>query len=161
MAKQFSASSRNLWLQVVLFALAIMAGLGIQLPSSPEAIAGDIVNTFTNSGIYAVVGILVVSVIGPVYNFIKSKPRLSFAAFIADPNNWVYFVSFLASLAVIAGIAIPPGTAENLVSAVFARDWAAVASVAVGSVVVPLVRFLIDRANKPAETPETLNKNTR
>lgn len=160
MSKQFSFASTNLWFQVVLFALAIMAGLGIKLPSSPDAIAGDIVNTFNNSGIYAVIGILVVSVIGPVYNFIKSKPKLSLSAFIADPNNWVYFVSFIASLAVIAGIAIPPGTAENLISAVFARDWAAVASVAVGSIVVPLVRFLIDRANKP-ETPVTENKTSR
>ncbi len=152
--KAFSLSSKNLWFQVALLLLAIGAGLGINFPSSPEAIAGDIVNTFSNSGIYAVVGILVVSVIGPIYNFVKSKPKLSLKAFLADANNWVYIVGFISAGAVLIGINIPAGTAEQLVVAVFARDWAAVASVAVGSVVVPLVRFFIDRAaNSEPITP--------
>ena len=155
--KAFSLSSKNLWFQVVLLLLAIAAGLGINFPSSPEAIAGDIVNTFTNSGIYAVIGILVVSVIGPIYNFIKSKPKLSFSAFIADANNWVYIVSFLASGAILLGINIPAGTADQLVAAVFARDWAGIASVAVGSIVVPLVRYSIDQAAN--SEPITPSKN--
>lgn len=155
--KAFSLTSKNLWFQLALLILAIGAGLGINFPSSPEAIAGDIVNTFSNSGIYAVIGILVVSVIGPVYNFVKSKPKLSLSAFIADPNNWVYIVGFLASGAILLGINIPAGTAEELVAAVFARDWAGIASVAVGSILVPLVRYFIDKANKgdkpiPSET---------
>jgi hypothetical protein len=152
--KAFSLSSKNLWFQVALLLLAIGAGLGINFPSSPEAIAGDIVNTFSNSGIYAVVGILVVSVIGPIYNFVKSKPNLSLKAFLADANNWVYIVGFISAGAVLIGINIPAGTAEQLVAAVFARDWAAVASVAVGSVLVPLVRYFIDRAaNSEPITP--------
>jgi hypothetical protein len=155
--KAFSLSSKNLWFQVTLLLLAIAAGLGINFPSSPEAIAGDIVNTFTNSGIYAVIGILVVSVIGPIYNFIKSKPKLSLKAFVADANNWVYIVSFLASGAILLGINIPAGTAEQLVAAVFARDWAGIASVAVGSIVVPLVRYFIDKAAN--SEPITPSKN--
>lgn len=150
--KAFSLNSRNLWFQVALLILGIMAGLGVHLPSSPELIAGDIVNTLSNSGIYAVIGIMVVSVIGPIYNFIKSKPKLSLSAFVADPNNWVYIVSFAASCLILIGVNVPDGTAQQIVSAIFVKDWAALASVMVGSVIVPLVRFFIDKNNQNQPT---------
>lgn len=148
--KQFSTTSKNFWFQLVLFALSIAAGLGINFPSSPETITTDILNTFSTSGIYAVAGILIVSVIGPVYNFVKSKPKLSLSAFLADANNWVYIVSFAASGLVLLGVAIPDGTAEQIVRAVMVRDWAAIGSVGLSSIIVPLVRYFIDRAAKKA-----------
>ena len=150
MAQAFSTSSKNFWFQIVLFALSIAAGLGIDLPSSPEVITGDLINTLSSSGLYAVMGILIVSVVGPVYNFIKSKPKLSLSTFLADANNWVYIVSFAASLLVLVGVAIPDGTAQEIVRAVMVKDWAAVGSVGLSAIIVPLVRFFIDRAAKKA-----------
>lgn len=144
--KQFSTTSKNFWFQLVLFGLSIAAGLGIKFPSSPEAITTDLLNTFSTSGIYAVAGILIVSIVGPVYNFVKSKPKLSLSAFLADANNWVYIVSFAASVLVLLGVAIPDGTAEQIVRAVMVRDWAAIGSVGLSSIIVPLVRYFIDRA---------------
>lgn len=144
--KQFSTSSKNFWFQAVLLVLSIAAGLGIKLPSSPELITTDLLNTFSTSGIYAVAGILIVSIIAPVYNFVKSKPKLSLTTFLADPNNIVYIVSFAASVLVLLGVAIPDGTAEQIVRAVMVRDWAAIGSVGLSSIIVPLVRYFIDRA---------------
>lgn len=151
--KAFSVTSKNLWFQISLLILGIVAGLGVKLPSDPAAIADNIVNTLSTSGIYAVIGILVVSVIGPIYNFVNTKPKLSLSAFVGDPNNWVYIGSFVASLLVLVGIPIPDGTAAQIVNAIFVKDWAALAAVFVGSVLTPLVRFFMDRANKPAAQP--------
>lgn len=150
--KAFSVTSKNLWFQISLLILGIIAGLGVKLPSDPASIADSIVNTLSTSGVYAVIGILVVSVVGPIYNFVNTKPKLSFAAFVGDPNNWVYIGSFIASLLVLVGIPIPEGTAAQIVNAVFVKDWAALAAIFVGSVLTPIVRFFMDRANKP--TPQ-------
>lgn len=146
---QFKFNSKNLWFQITMLVLAISAGIGIRLPSSPEALAENIVNTFTTSGLYSVIGILVVSVIGPVYNFVRSRPKLSLSAFLADPNNWVYIVGFVLSIMTLFGIAIPEGTAQEIVRAVYVKDWAAIGGIGLAAIIVPVVRFFMDK-NKAA-----------
>jgi len=147
--KNFSWSSKNLWMQVIILTLSIVAGLGVELPANPADIAGSIVNTLSTSGVYAVAGILIVSVIGPVYNFIRTKPKLTLSGVLGDPNNWVYFGSFAVSLLVMVGINVPGGTAEQVVNAIFVKDWAALVTLIFGNLISPLIRYFIDK-NKTA-----------
>ena len=148
--KAFSVTSKNLWFQVTLLILGIIAGIGVKLPGDPAAIAENLVNTLSTSGVYAVIGIAVVSIIGPIYNFIQTKPKITFSTFADDPNNWVYVGSFAASMLILLGVPIPDGTAQEVVRAIFVKDWAGLAAIFVGSVLTPLVRFFIDKSNKPA-----------
>lgn len=147
-AKNFNASNLNFWARLLIFVLSVLAMIGIKFPDDPTAIATDITTSISTSGFIAVVGILAVSVIMPIYNFVKTKPKLTAAAIFGSPNFWIYLLSFVFGVAVIVGINVPDGTAEQVISAIYAKDWTALFTVAVTNIVDPLIRWFRDRRNE-------------
>lgn len=146
----FSASNPNFWARLLIFVLAIAARFGIQFPSSPEVLGPDIVTTLTGGSLYAIIAILAISVIMPVVNFIRAPSGIKLWDVISSPNTWVYVLTFLLGLLVMKGVPIPDGTAEALVGAAYAKDWAALFTIAGANVIDPFVRWLRDRRNKAA-----------
>jgi|JI9StandDraft_1071089.scaffolds.fasta_scaffold591568_2 hypothetical protein len=150
--KAFDTKSPNFWAQLVIAVLGLLSILGIQFPSSPDQLGGEIVTTLSTGSLFMVFSLMGVSVIMPIVNYIRSKPKPTLAGFFGNPNTWVYIVSFALGLLIWRGIPIDAGTAESLVGAVFAKDWVALIGVVATGIISPLVRWLMDRGGKK-ETP--------
>lgn len=144
----FSASNLNFWARLLIFAFSILSLIGIKFPDNPTDMAVDITTSLTTTGFIGVVGILAISVIMPIYNFVRSKPKINFLALLGSPNFWIYFGTFVFGIAVLFGINIPDGTAEQVVAAIYAKDWTALFSIAVANIVDPIVRWFRDRRAK-------------
>jgi len=143
--KHFDAGNLNFWARLLIFGFSVLALIGIKFPDTPTDMAVDITTSLSTSGFIAVVGILAISVIMPIYNFVRTKPKINFMAILASPNFWIYLGSFVFGIAVLYGINIPDGTAEQIVGAIYAKDWTGLFSIAVANIVDPLVRWFRDR----------------
>jgi hypothetical protein len=145
--KNFTASNPNFIARIIIFVLSVFTLIGVQFPSSPEAIADNITTTVSTSGIIAVAGILLVSVIMPIYNLVRTKPKITISTIFGNPNFWIYAGSFAFGLLVLVGIHIPEGTAAELVGAIWAKDWAALSTIAFTNIIDPVIRYFLDRKN--------------
>lgn len=145
--KNFTATNPNFIARIIIFLLSVAALVGVQFPSSPEAIADNIVTTVSSGGLVAVAGILLVSVVMPIYNLVRTKPKITISTIVGSPNFWIYFFSFVLGSLVIWGINVPDGTAAEIVGAIWAKDWSALAGVAFTNVIDPIIRYFLDRKN--------------
>lgn len=146
--KNFSASNLNFWARLLIFVFSIMALIGIKLPDTPDDLATTIVTTLNGPGFIAVIGIIVISVIMPIINFVRSKPKLSLNAVLGSPNFWIYLLSFVFGIAVLFGIKIPEGTAEQTIVAIYEKDWNTLFTIAIANIFDPIVRWFRDKRNK-------------
>lgn len=143
-AQKFSASSTNFLVNVLNFLLATLAIAGVTLPADPSAITNDLQNTLSASGWVAVVGMVIVNVVNPIYHaFVKG--RFSLTGIFSSSNFWIQLGTLLVSLLVLLGIEILPGTVEDVVGAIYAKDWVGLAVVLFTNVLNPLIRYLKDR----------------
>ena len=121
----------------------------IEFQQPIDVLADSLATTLSTQGIYAIVGILVVSVLGPIYTAISKK---SFMAIWSSVSTWTYHAIAVAAGLTLLGIAVPPGSAEALVAAIWAKDWASVGSIGAMSFLVPLIRWI---KSKSQTTPPT------
>ena len=140
----FNWKSPHFTLGLITLVLGVFAVLGVNFPQAPSDVAGQIVTTISQSGYYAVLGVLAVSVLGPIILFVQKGgfKNIKAADFFGSPAFWVYLVGFLVSIAVIIGIDIPSDTAEQAVAFVFAKDWTALGTLILVNIVSPLIRFI-------------------
>lgn len=139
----FSFRSPHFWLGLLSLLFGAGAVAGISFPASPETLAESIVTTVSQNGIYSVVGLLAVSVIGPIVVFLqRGGPKITWAEFFSSTALWVYVAGFVASILVAVGIKIPAETPEQIVAAVYAKDWAALVSVLLVNVLNPIIRWI-------------------
>ena len=146
--KNFDAGNLNFWARLAIFVLGLLATLGIQFPQDPVSLGTEIVTTLTTGGWDSVLGLMAISVIMPIYNFIRSKPKLSLAAFLGSPNTWLYLATFLVGIMLTFGIKIPEGTGEAIVGAIYAKDWSGLISIMAINIFDPIIRWLRDKRNK-------------
>ena len=145
--KNFTASNLNFVARLAIFNLSVLAMIGVNFPDSPEAIAGQISTSLSSGGVTAVILIVAVSVIMPIYNLIRTKPKITLASVIGNPNFAIYAGTFAFGMLILLGINIPEGTAEELVGAIYAKDWSALISIASANVLDPIVRYFLDKKN--------------
>lgn len=145
--KAFTASNPNFIARLIIFVLSVFTIVGVHFPSSPEAIADNLTTTVSTSGYVAVIGILLVSVVMPIYNLVKTKPKITISTIIGNPNFWIYAASFGLGLLVLIGINIPDGTAASIVGAIWAKDWTALLTLAFTNIIDPVIRYFLDRNN--------------
>lgn len=145
--KNFDAANPNFWARILISGLGLLAVLGIKFPSNPEVLGTDLANSFTNGGLYAVLGIITISVLMPIYNFVRSKPKVNLVAFFGSPNTWIYLVTGAFALLMYFGISIPGGTAEALVGAIFTKDFGGAITIIALNVLDPIIRWLRDKKN--------------
>lgn len=150
--QHFDASNLNFWARLLIFAFSVLAMIGIKFPDTPTDMAVEITTSLSSMGFIAVLGILAISVIMPLYNFFRTKPKVNFLAVLASPNFWIYLGSFVFGIAVLYGIKIPDGTADQIVAAIYAKDWTGLFSIAVANIVDPLVRWFRDKRTKQLGT---------
>lgn len=141
----FSTTSSNFWVNILTFVLATIALAGVELPATPDALASNISNTLSTSGWVALIGVIILNVGNPLYHAFMRK-TFNLKAILGSSNFWINVASLGFALAVMGGVMIPDGTAEEIVGAIYGRDWTALAIILFTNVINPLVRFFRDKA---------------
>ena len=140
---KFNAGSPGFLYSVVVFILTALATIGVSFPQSPEIMGQDLITTLSTGGIVSVIGIIVASLVFPIWN--AAKKGFTWKNLWSSSLTWVGIVGILFSALALTGFSLPDGTAEQLVTAVMSKDWTALSGL-FGTVIVPtFIRWLKDR----------------
>ena len=130
----------------ILTAIFTITGLaGIEYPQAPNVISDDLINTFSTTGIYGILGILAVSVIAPIYNFLRKKIPLTWGNVFSSTVTWVSLGGIVVSGLLFVKLEIPQTAPAEITAAVYAKNWTLLGSLLVGSVLIPFIRWLKSR----------------
>lgn len=145
----FSVSSPGFLYSAIVLVLTIFAVSGVQFPSSTDQLAGEIVTTLSSSGVYAIIGVVIASVVFPIYNAVRSGLGFSLSTIFSSTLTWIALGNIVLSLLALYGFVLPEGTLEQIIAAVQTKDWMSLGSLFVTTIVPTLIRWIKDR-NKPA-----------
>lgn len=143
--KFFDAGSPGFLYSVIVSALTIFAGAGVAFPKVPVELGAEIVNSFNTGGVYALIGVIVASVIFPVYNAI-SAGTFSLKGIFSRNLTWIAIGNAAVAGLALTGFVLPDGTPEQVVGAVSAKDWMGVVSIIALTVGNTLLRFIKQKA---------------
>lgn len=142
--QKFSATSSNFLVNILNTILAIVAMAGVTFPTDPATITGDITNTLSTSGWIAAVGLIALNVLSPIYHaFLKGS--FSLVGILSSSNFWIQIGSLIASGLLLLGLSFPAGTVDQIVGAVYSKDWGTLAVILFTNVLNPLIRFFKDK----------------
>jgi len=125
--------------------LTILAGLGIGFPDTIANISGQLQTSIQGGSYFALIGIVGGSVLFPIWNLIQKKQKLNWKNLFGSTANVVALGNALLGVVALTGFYLPDGTVEQIVAAVTVKDWGALASVVINTVIVALVRWVKDR----------------
>lgn len=143
--KFFNTGSPGFLYSVITTALSIFAASGVQFPKVPGELGTDLVTSFSTGGVYALIGVMVASVIFPIYNAISAK-TFSFAGVFSRNLTWVAIGNLIAATIALTGFVLPDGTAAQIVGAVSIKDWGGLISILGLTVVNTLLRFIKEKS---------------
>ena len=144
-AKFFNAGSPGFLYSVITTALTIFAASGVQFPKTPGDLSSELVSSFSTGGVYALIGVMVASVIFPIYNAIQAK-TFSIKGVFSRNLTWIAIGNLVAAGIALTGFVLPDGTADQIVGAVSMKDWGGLISILGLTVVNTLIRYLKDKA---------------
>lgn len=143
--KFFEVSSPGFLYSVIVSALTIFAGAGVAFPKVPIDLGTEIVNSFNTGGVYALIGVIVASVVFPIYNAI-SAGTFSLKGIFSRNLTWIAMGNIAVSGLALTGFVLPDGTPEQIVGAVSAKDWMSVVSIVALTVGNTLLRLIKQKA---------------
>ena len=143
--KIFDAKSPGFLYSVIIGVLTIFAVIGIQFPTPVEILAGDIETTLSTSGIYAIIGVVISSVIFPIYNAFKSGLKFNFTTVFSSTLTWIALGNIVLALLALTGFVLPDGTLEQIIGAVQTKDWISLGGLFFTTIVPTFVRWVKDR----------------
>lgn len=141
--KKFSASSPGFLYTVIVLILTALAAAGVQFPSTPEQITGDIITGLSSSGVWAISGMIITSILFPFYN--AYKKGLKWYDILGSTATWIAFGNAVFGLLLLAGIMIPDGTAEAVVGAIQQKDWGNLFNLFLVNILTPVIRWIKDK----------------
>lgn len=142
--KFFDPKSPGFLYSIITAALTIFAASGVTFPKAAGDLSTEIVTSFSTGGVYALIGVIVASVIFPVYNAIQAK-AFSFSGIFSRNLTWIAIGNAVIAGIALTGFVLPDGTAEQLVNAISLKDWGGVVSILGLTVVTTLIRFLKEK----------------
>lgn len=125
--------------------LTILALLGIGFPDSIANISGQLQTSIQGGSYFALIGIVGGSVLFPIWNLIQKKQKLNWENLFGSTANVVALGNAFLGVVALTGFYLPSGTVEQIVEAVTVKDWGALASVVINTVIVALVRWVKDK----------------
>lgn len=125
--------------------LTILALLGIGFPDSIANISGQLQTSIQGGSYFALIGIVGGSVLFPIWNLIQKKQKLNWKNLFGSTANVVALGNAFLGVVALTGFYLPSGTVEQIVAAVTVKDWGALASVVINTVIVALVRWVKDK----------------
>lgn len=143
--KFFEVSSPGFLYSVIVSALTIFAGVGVAFPKVPSELGTELVNSYSTGGVYALIGVIVASVVFPIYNAI-SAGTFSLKGIFSRNLTWIALGNIAVSGLALTGFVLPDGTPEQIVGAVSAKDWMSVVSIVALTVGNTLLRLIKQKA---------------
>lgn len=140
----FDASSPGFLYTVIVSILTVLGLANIEFPAPADQIAGEIVTALNGTGFFAVISILIASVLFPIWNAWQ-KGDITFKGIFSNTLTWVSLANILFGALALWGFSLPSGTVEQIINAVFAKDWSSLISIVVTTVIPTIVRFIKDR----------------
>jgi len=150
--KFFSVTSPGFLYSAIVAVLTIIAAGGVQLPADPATVGSDFVTSLSTGGIFSLVGVIVSSLVFPIYNFVKSGLKFSFGAIFSLNTTWIALGNAAAAGIALTGFVLPQGTVEQIVGAVGTKDWMGLISILALTVGNTLIRFIKER-QRLSQTP--------
>lgn len=143
--KFFEVSSPGFLYSVIVSALTIFAASGVTFPKVPSELGTELVNSYSTGGVYALIGVIVASVVFPIYNAI-SAGTFSLKGIFSRNLTWIALGNIAVSGLALTGFVLPDGTPEQIVGAVSAKDWMSVVSIVALTVGNTLLRLIKQKA---------------
>jgi hypothetical protein len=143
--QNFNPKSPGAIYSLATLVLTILAGLGIGFPDSIANISGQLQTSIQGGSYFALIGIVGGSVLFPIWNLIQKKQKLNWANLFGSTANVTALAYAALGVIAMTGFYLPNGTVEQIQVAVEAKDWGALASIVVGTVLTALVRWFKDR----------------
>lgn len=143
--KFFDTGSSGFVYAVITTALSIFAASGVTFPKVPAELGTELVNSYSTGGVYALIGVMVASVIFPIYNAIQAK-TFSLKGIFSRNTTWIALGNLAIAAIALTGFVLPNGTTEQIVGAVSLKDWGSVISIIGLNVVNTLLRYIKDQA---------------
>jgi len=140
--KVFDAASPGFLYSIIAGVLTIFAVSGVHFPDSAQILAGQITTTLSTGGIYAIIGVIISSVAFPIYNAVKSGLKFSLHTIFSSTLTWIALGNIVLSLLALTGLVLPAGTLEQIIGAVKAKDWIALGSLMVTSIIPTIIRWI-------------------
>lgn len=154
--KNFDPASPGFLYTIITSVLTLLAIAGIEFPKAVTTIAGELTTSLSSGGVYAIIGVLIASVIFPIINFIKSGKTFSFSSFFGSTLTWVAIGNAVLAVIALSGFTLPDGTVEQIVGAIAAKDWMGLISMLALTVGTTLIRWIKDRQTPPLVVTGTM-----
>ena len=142
--KLFDTSSLGFRYSVIVAILTAFASMGVVFSKGPADLAGSIETSLGAGGLYAVIGVLISSVLFPIVNFFTAGGKFSWAVF-KKGSVVISLLTIIPSALMLTGFALPDGTVEQIYGAVQARDWMGLVSILALTVGNTLIRYLREK----------------
>lgn len=143
--KFFDTGSSGFVYSLITTALTIFAASGVTFPKGAAELGADLTTSLSTGGVYALIGVMVASVIFPIYNAIAAK-TFSFAGVFSRNLTWTAIGNLVAAAIALTGFVLPDGTAAEIVGAVSVKDWGGLISILGLTVVNTLLRFIKEKS---------------
>lgn len=145
-AKQnFDPKSAGWIYSVSVFVLTILALLGVGFSDSIPNISQQVQTSISGGSYIALLSVVGVSVLFPVWNLIQKKQKISLKNMFSSTANVVALANAALGIVALTGFVLPAGTVDQLVAAVTVKDWASLIGILFSTVIPTLVRFLKDK----------------
>lgn len=121
--KTFDSGSYGFIYAVIVAVLTILTGVfGVNFPGSPDQIATEVFTSLNNFGIFALIGVVVSSIVLPVWNA-RTTAGFSWQKLISSRLTLIAVVNLALSGLALIGLVFPDGMVDQIFAAVGAQDW--------------------------------------
>jgi hypothetical protein len=119
----FNSASPGFLYAVIVAVLMVLTGVfGVNFPGTPDQIAGEIFASLNNFGIFALIGVVVSSIVLPIWNA-RTTAGFSWKKLISSRLTLIAVVNLLLSGLALIGLVFPDGMVDQIFAAVGAQDW--------------------------------------
>lgn len=132
-----SLNSRNFFISIlnVIFGAFAINGIDFNIP------AEDVVNVFTSKDLTAILMMIAVNFIGPLFKLIQKEVVFTFD-FLKSKNFWMQSSTFIVALLASLGIMIPEGGISSTIDAIFGGEFNLIVMALVANVLLPVYYFI-------------------
>jgi uncharacterized membrane protein len=122
----------------------VLAGLKID----PNTTSTQLIDSIQSKN-WAFLGMLIFNTGAVAFHWIKTwqNDKPNFGAFLRSNNWWLSFANIAASLLLLVGVNLPPETSDQIVGAIFQKDWWALATLAFTNLLLPIIRRFVEQRN--------------
>lgn len=119
----FDTQSPGFLYAVIVAILTILTGVfGVDFPGTPDQIAGEVFASLNNFGIFSLIGVVVSSIILPIWNA-RTSAGFSWQKLISSRLTLIAVVNLVLSGLALIGLVFPDGMVDQIFAAVGAQDW--------------------------------------